>query len=85
MDILYLFVCGIRWAKYDDQEAGWELIQALSSPDADCRLVAEAMLARNGVRVEAKSNSLYARHRDVRVSNDAALEPCGIGADKNDE
>jgi hypothetical protein len=34
MDANYVLACGIVWRKTADPEAGWELAQALESPDS---------------------------------------------------
>ena len=33
MDFNYMLACGIVWSKTADPDAGWELVEALSSPD----------------------------------------------------
>jgi len=40
----YLVLCGMVWTQFGTQEAGLELIRALTSPDADVRVLARTLL-----------------------------------------
>ncbi len=44
MDVNYMLACGIAWRKTADQDAGWELVEALESPDPEVRQFAQYML-----------------------------------------
>ena len=44
MDANYMLACGIVWRKTADLDAGWELVEALASPDPDLRQLARDML-----------------------------------------
>lgn len=44
MDAQYMLACGIVWRKTADPDAGWELVEALTSPDPELRLLARDML-----------------------------------------
>jgi hypothetical protein len=46
MDSNYVFLCGVMWCGYGQQEAGKELLRATSSLDPDIRTLAWAMLAK---------------------------------------
>ena len=46
MDSNYVFLCGVMWCGYGEQEAGKELLRATSSHDPDTRALAWAMLAK---------------------------------------
>ena len=46
MDSNYVFLCGVMWCNYGQQEAGKELLRATSSSDLDIRTLAWAMLAK---------------------------------------
>jgi hypothetical protein len=46
MDSNYVFLCGVMWCGYGEQEAGKELLRATSSRDPDTRALARAMLAK---------------------------------------
>lgn len=48
MDADYMLACGIVWRKTADPEAGWELVEALESPDPRLRLLAQNLLVENG-------------------------------------
>jgi hypothetical protein len=48
MDANYMLACGIVWRKTADPEAGWELVEALESPDPRLRLLAQSLLVDNG-------------------------------------
>lgn len=40
-----MLACGIVWRKNADPDAGWELVEALASPDPELRQLARDMLA----------------------------------------
>ena len=44
MDFNYMLACGIVWSKTADPDAGWELVEALASPDPELRQFARDML-----------------------------------------
>ena len=44
MDFKYMLACGIVWSKTADPDAGWELVEALASPDPELRRFAWKML-----------------------------------------
>jgi hypothetical protein len=44
VDAFYLFGCMTLWRKTGNIQAGWELIRALASPDANIRSMTEAVL-----------------------------------------
>ena len=48
MDANYMLACGIVWRKTADPEEGWELVEALESPDPRLRLLAQNLLVENG-------------------------------------
>jgi hypothetical protein len=50
MDATYIFLCGIRWARSEEESAGLELIRATSSSDPEVRVLAQAMLQQAGDR-----------------------------------
>lgn len=53
MDASYVVLCGAMWSQFGQEDAGHELIRALSSPDAELRVLARAMLEQGGVRSKA--------------------------------
>lgn len=46
MNSNYVYLCGVMWCRYGEQEAGKELLRATGSPDPDTRALACAMLAK---------------------------------------
>lgn len=44
MDANYVFMCGMVWSQFGEQEAGQELISALQSSDPAVRILARTML-----------------------------------------
>jgi hypothetical protein len=48
MDACYMLACGIIWRKTADSEAGWELVEALESPDPCLRFLAQSFLVESG-------------------------------------
>jgi hypothetical protein len=49
MDNNYVFLCGVMWCKFGQEDAGKELLRAANSADPDLSAMAWAMLA-NGAR-----------------------------------
>jgi hypothetical protein len=47
MDANYMLTCGIVWRQTADPESGWELVEALESPDPALRLLAQSLLLEN--------------------------------------
>jgi hypothetical protein len=67
MDSDYLFLCGVMWCRFGQQEAGKELLKAATSMDPDMRALARAMLARGARRLQTPQplypNTLVANAR----------------------
>lgn len=53
MDASYVVLCGAMWSQFGEEDAGHELIRALSCPDPELRVLARAMLEQGGVRSKA--------------------------------
>ena len=51
MDRNYMFLCGVMWCKFGQQEAGKELLRAANSGNPDMSALAWAMLARGAQRL----------------------------------
>ena len=51
MDGDYMFLCGVMWCRFGQQEAGRELLRAATSMDPDMRALALAMLAKGALRL----------------------------------
>jgi hypothetical protein len=53
MNASYVMLCGAMWSQFGVEDAGHELIRALSCPDPESRVLARAMLEQGGVRSKA--------------------------------
>ena len=52
MDINYVFLCGVMWCRFGQQDAGKELLRASDSKDPDVRSLAWAMSAKGARRLK---------------------------------
>jgi hypothetical protein len=68
----YIFLCGVMWCKFGQQEAGKELLKAAKSGDPEMSALALAMLAKGARR-------LRDLERQARTSSHTILEAslCG--------
>jgi hypothetical protein len=46
MDANYVFLCGVMWCRFGQQDAGKELLRAADSGDRDMKALAWAMFAK---------------------------------------
>jgi len=53
MDVSYVVLCGAMWSQFGDEDAGHELIRALSCSDPEVRILARAMLQQAGMHSKA--------------------------------
>lgn len=51
----YVFLCGVMWCRYGQQEAGRELLRAAFSRDPDISTLAWAMFAKGKTVLNEKS------------------------------
>jgi hypothetical protein len=51
MDGNYVFLCGVMWCRFGQQDAGKELLRATNSVDPDVKALAWAMLAKGARRL----------------------------------
>jgi hypothetical protein len=51
MDGNYVFLCGVMWCRFGQQDAGKELLRATNSVDPDIKALAWAMLAKGARRL----------------------------------
>ena len=51
MDGDYMFLCGVMWCRFGQQEAADELLRAATSMDPDMRALAWAMFANGALRL----------------------------------
>jgi hypothetical protein len=63
VDANYMLACGIVWRKTADPDAGWELVEALASPDPE-------LLAKKGEPRERilRANNIFNAYRDADSS-----------------
>jgi hypothetical protein len=61
MDSDYVFLCGVMWCRFGQQEAGQELLRAATSMDPDIRALAWAMLAKGTRRLRDLERGVQAR------------------------
>jgi hypothetical protein len=70
----YLVLCGMVWAQFGAQEAGLELIRALTSPDADVRVLARTLLEQaNGGSKQLIGEALAQDEISVSMANICAF------------
>ena len=48
----YMFLCGVIWCRFGQQDAGKELLRAAISMDPDMRALAQAMWAKGALRLK---------------------------------
>lgn len=70
MDSNYVFLCGVMWCGYGQQEAGKELLRATSSLDPDIRALACALLAKglNELRKKVLGRKRQGKHTIDRLN-----------------
>ena len=56
MDATYVFLCGVMWRRFGQQDAGKELLRAADSMDPYVKALAWAMLAKSGRRLNVNSS-----------------------------
>ena len=70
MDSNYVFLCGVMWCRFGQQDAAEELLRAADSGDPDMQALAYAMFA-NGLR------RLRDSEKCMRASARIGEELCG--------
>jgi hypothetical protein len=68
MDSDYVFLCGVMWCRFGQQEAGKELLRAATSMDPDMRALARAMLAQGALRLKDVERQAQLSSMPVRLS-----------------
>ncbi len=63
----YLVLCGMVWSQFGKEDAGLELVRALSSPDGDVRVLARVLLEQNPGESKALIGGALARD-EISVS-----------------
>jgi len=73
----HLVLCGMVWAQFGEEDAGLELIRALTSPDPDVRVLARILLEQaNGSSKELIGDALAEDEISVSMAN-----ICGFSKD----
>lgn len=76
----YLVLCGMVWAQFGSEDAGLELIRALTSPDADVRVLARTLLEQaNGGSKELIGEALAQDEISASMANICAFNKDGGG------
>jgi len=57
MDSNYVFLCGVMWCRFGQEDAGKELLRAADSGDAHMTAMAWAMLAKGARRLRELENA----------------------------
>ena len=72
----YVFLCGVMWCGYGQQEAGRELLRAALSRDPDISALAWAMFAKGKTALREKSVVGHpSKSREGPLRFDDLLEP----------
>jgi hypothetical protein len=71
MDGDYVFLCGVMWCRYRQQDAGKELLRAAKSADPDLSALALAMLSRGCKSLQQSSSA--GRRYNVTVASEETL------------
>ena len=69
MDSNYVFLCGVMWCRYGQQDAGKELLRAAESNDPDISELAWAMLAKGTSRLRELEKRAQASSRTILGEN----------------
>jgi len=64
----YVFLCGLMWCKYGEQDAGSELLRAVKSADPDLSALALAMLAKGCSSLQQHRNVNEGGEHDEAIS-----------------
>lgn len=82
IDPFYLFACHVEWEQREDPSAGWELISAAQSPDAETRAHARSLLASSrhltGIGANSSSEFIPYRKRQAAAAENDMKAPYGI-------
>ena len=57
MDSTYVFLCGVMWCRFGQQDAGKELLRAADSADPDMKALACAMFTKGASRFSAHAQT----------------------------
>ncbi|MGA9507660.1 MAG: hypothetical protein WBV55_03330 [Candidatus Sulfotelmatobacter sp.] len=63
MDSNYVFLCGVMWCRFGQQDAGKELLRAADSADPDIEALARAMFAKGERRLRELEERTHSSFR----------------------
>jgi hypothetical protein len=63
MDSNYVFLCGLMWCRFGQQDAGKELLRATDSRDPDIKALAWAMFAKGLRRLRELERQAHSSFR----------------------
>ena len=69
MDGDYVFLCGVMWCRFGQQDAGKELLRATNSVDPDMKALAWAMLAKGARRLRDMERPTLTGSRAILEGN----------------
>jgi hypothetical protein len=61
----YIFLCGVMWCRFGQQDAGKELLRATDSADPDMKALAWAMLAKGARRLRELETRAHPSSRAI--------------------
>jgi hypothetical protein len=73
MDSNYMFLCGVMWCKFGQQDAGNELLRATNSGNPDMSALAWAMLAKGARRLRDLETRAQASSRTQMLGDEARI------------
>jgi len=73
MDSNYMFLCGVMWCKFGQQDAGNELLRATNSGNPDMSALAWAMLAKGARRLRDLETRARASSRTQMLGDEARI------------
>jgi hypothetical protein len=65
MDSNYVFLCGLMWCKFGQQDAGNELLRAANSENPDMSALAWAMFAKGARRLQNLKQQVQTASRTI--------------------
>ena len=73
MDSNYMFLCGVMWCQFRQQEAAQELLRAASSGNPDMSALAWAMLKRGARRLRDLQGRAHTSSRTQTLGAEARI------------
>ena len=73
MDANYMFLCGVMWCQFGQQEAAQELLRAANSGNPEMSALAWAMLKRGGRRLRGLQGHAQSSSRTQTLRAEARI------------